>query len=119
MIGGFANNEDPETLGESLYTGCEATDDTTAVITLSRPLVRVPFGDGHAVLSPSPARQALEEGGADDVSGTAEAPTFDGTFGYENPVGTGPSSSSPGSAAASSPSPATTTTGASRPSSTS
>ncbi len=36
VMGGFANNEDP-TLGESLYTGCEATDDTTAVITLSRP----------------------------------------------------------------------------------
>ena len=34
--------------------------------------------------------KALEEGNADAVSGTGEAPVYDGTFGYENPVGTGP-----------------------------
>jgi peptide/nickel transport system substrate-binding protein len=34
--------------------------------------------------------KALEEGNADAVSGTGEAPVYEGTFGYENPVGTGP-----------------------------
>ncbi len=34
--------------------------------------------------------KALEEGGADEVSGSEDSPTFDGTFGYETPVGTGP-----------------------------
>ena len=87
VMGGFANNEDP-TLGESLYAGCEASDETTAVITLSRP--------SSAFLSAMAMRafffaspKALEEGDADAVSGTGESPTFDGTFGYENPVGTG------------------------------
>ncbi|HET6687099.1 MAG TPA: ABC transporter substrate-binding protein, partial [Jiangellaceae bacterium] len=36
VMGGFATNEDPA-LGESLYVSCEASDDQTAVITLSRP----------------------------------------------------------------------------------
>ena len=52
------------------------------------PLVRVPLGHGDACLRfASP--KALEEGNADAVSGSGESPTFDGTFGYENPVGTG------------------------------
>jgi peptide/nickel transport system substrate-binding protein len=87
-MGGFANNEDP-TMGESLYTGCEATDESTAVITLSRPssaFLSAMAMPSFAIASPA----ALEEFGADDVGGTGEAPTFNGTFGYEHPIGTGP-----------------------------
>ena len=61
---------------------------STAVIKLSRP--------SSAFLSAMAMRafffaspKALEEGNADAVSGSGESPTFDGTFGYENPVGTG------------------------------
>ena len=56
----------------------------------------------------------MEEGDADAVSGTGESPTFEGTFGYENPVGK-VRSSRVWDAAARSPSPATTLLG-SRPS---
>ena len=88
VMGGYANNED-ETLGESLYASCEATDETTATITLNRPsstflsamsLPAFSFG--------SPA--ALEEYGADDVTGSGEEPQFTGTYGTEHPTGTGP-----------------------------
>jgi peptide/nickel transport system substrate-binding protein len=87
-MGGFANNEDPE-LGESLYAGCEATDDSTAVITLSRTsssFLSALAMPAFSIASPT----ALEEYGADEVSGTAESPEFTGTFGTENPIGTGP-----------------------------
>jgi peptide/nickel transport system substrate-binding protein len=87
-MGGFANNEDPE-LGESLYAGCEARDDTTAVITLSRTsssFLSALAMPAFSIASPT----ALEEYGADEVSGTAESPEFTGTFGTENPIGTGP-----------------------------
>ena len=88
VMGGFANNEDPS-LGESLYTSCEATDETTAVITLSKPssaFLSAMAMPAFTMASP----KALEDGDADAVSGTGDAPSFDGTFGYENPVGTGP-----------------------------
>jgi peptide/nickel transport system substrate-binding protein len=88
VMGGFANNEDPA-LGESLYVSCEAADEQTAVITLSRPssaFLSAMAMPAFAIASP----KALEEGDADAVGGTGEAPVFEGTFGYENPVGTGP-----------------------------
>jgi peptide/nickel transport system substrate-binding protein len=87
-MGGFANNEDPE-LGESLYAGCEASDDTTAVITLTRTsssFLSALAMPAFSIASPT----ALEEYGADEVSGSAESPEFTGTFGTENPIGTGP-----------------------------
>lgn len=88
VMGGFAANEDPA-MGQSLYTGCEATDDQTAVITLSRPssaFISALAMPAFTIASP----KALTDYQADAVSGTGEAPTFDGTFGYEHPVGTGP-----------------------------
>jgi peptide/nickel transport system substrate-binding protein len=84
---GFADNEDSEQ-GESLYSSCEATDDTTAVITLTEPSAS--FLSGLALASFSIASPtALEEFNADAVSGTGEEPRFEGTFGTENPIGTG------------------------------
>ncbi len=88
VFGGFAENEDPEA-PEGLYSSCEATEDSTAVITLTRASSTFLSGlslPAFSMASPT----ALEEFGANDVSGTGEAPTFDGTFGYENPIGTGP-----------------------------
>ncbi|SDS98856.1 peptide/nickel transport system substrate-binding protein [Jiangella sp. DSM 45060] len=88
VMGGFAVNEDPA-MGESLYTGCEATDERTAVITLSRPssaFLSALAMPAFTIASPA----ALQEFEADAVSGTGEAPSFDGTFGYEHPIGTGP-----------------------------
>jgi peptide/nickel transport system substrate-binding protein len=88
VMGGYAENEDEE-LGESLYSSCEATDESTATITLTRPsstflsaLSLPAFSIG------SPA--ALEEFGADEVTGSGEEPQFTGTYGTEHPIGTGP-----------------------------
>ncbi len=84
VFGGFADGAAP-----SLYAGCEATDDLTAVISLTSPssaflaAMQMP---SFRIASPT----ALEEGNADAVSGTEESPAFEGTFGYENPAGTGP-----------------------------
>ena len=87
VMGGYANNED-ESLGESLYSSCEVTDEHTATITLSRPsstflsamsLPAFSFG--------SPA--ALEEYGADEVTGSGEEPQFTGTYGTEHRRGRG------------------------------
>ena len=91
VFGGFAENDPAyaESLGESLYESCEATDDTTAVITLTRPsstFLTALSLPAFSIASPT----ALEEFGADDVGGDGEAPTFDGTYGYEHPTGTGP-----------------------------
>ncbi len=88
VFGGFAANED-DSLGDSLYSSCAATDELTAVITLSKPsstfLSALSLGS-FSLASPA----ALEEYGADEVGGSADAPTFSGTFGTEHPVGTGP-----------------------------
>ncbi len=88
VMGGFAANEDPA-MGESLYTGCTAQDEQTVVITLSRPssaFLSALAMPAFTIASPA----ALQEYEADAVSGTGESPSFDGTFGYEHPVGTGP-----------------------------
>jgi peptide/nickel transport system substrate-binding protein len=85
---GFANNEDSEQ-GQSLYKSCEATDPTTAVINLTQPSAS--FLSGLALASFSIASPtALEKYNADKVTGTGEEPRFEGTFGTQNPVGTGP-----------------------------
>lgn len=88
VFGGYAESEDTS-LPESLYKSCSATDESTAVITLSRPsstfLSALSLGS-FAMASPT----ALEKYGADEIGGSADAPTFTGTFGTEHPVGTGP-----------------------------
>ncbi len=85
---GYANNEDPE-LGESLYSSCTAEDATTAVIELSQ--ASASFLSGLALASFSIASPtALEEFGADEVSGSGEEPRFEGEYGNSVAVGTGP-----------------------------
>ncbi|MGL5810351.1 MAG: ABC transporter substrate-binding protein [Nocardioides sp.] len=88
VFGGFAESEDPE-LPPSLYKSCAATDATTAEITLTRPsstFLSALSLPSFSIASPD----ALEKYGADEVGGAEDAPTFSGTFGSENPVGTGP-----------------------------
>jgi peptide/nickel transport system substrate-binding protein len=88
VFGGFAQSED-KSLPPSLFQSCEAADANTAVITLSRPsstFLSALSLPSFSIASP----QALQEYGADDVGGSADSPSFTGTFGTEHPVGTGP-----------------------------
>ena len=84
VFGGFSDGAVP-----SLYKSCSASDDTTAVITLTAPSAA--FIAGLAVPAFSIASpDALTKYEADKVGGTEDAPTFDGTFGTQHPIGTGP-----------------------------
>ncbi|MBI4943961.1 MAG: ABC transporter substrate-binding protein [Actinobacteria bacterium] len=88
VFGGFAKNED-DSLPPSLYSKCEATDATTATITLTKAsstFLSALSLPSFFIASP----KALTEFKADEVSGTADAPVFSGTFGSEHPIGTGP-----------------------------
>ena len=84
VFGGFSDGATP-----SLYKSCEASDDTTVIIHLNSPSAAFLSGlavSAFAIASPD----ALAKYEADKVGGTEDAPTFDGTFGTEHPVGTGP-----------------------------
>lgn len=84
VFGGFSDGATP-----SLYDNCEAKDDATAVVTLTSPSAAFLAGlavPAFAIASPD----ALTKYEADKVGGTEDAPTFDGTFGTEHPIGTGP-----------------------------
>ena len=88
VFGGFAKNESPD-LPPSLYKACTATDDRTVVITLVEPsssFLAALAMPAFSIASPA----ALTKYEADKVSGTADSPVFDGSFGSQHPVGTGP-----------------------------
>ena len=88
VFSGYAKNEDAS-LPVSLYKSCSADADGKAVIELSSPSASFLSGLALAAFSiSSPA--ALVKYEADKVSGTGEEPRFDGTFGTQHPVGTGP-----------------------------
>ncbi len=87
VFSGYANNED-DSLPTSLYKSC-ADDGGMAVITLTQSSAS--FLAGLALPSFSIASpKALQEYNADKVTGTGEDPRFEGTFGREHPIGTGP-----------------------------
>ncbi len=87
VFSGYAKNED-DSLPVSLYKSCTATDGK-AVIELSSPSAS--FLSGLALASFSIASpKALQEFEADKVTGTGEEPRFEGTFGRDHPIGTGP-----------------------------
>jgi peptide/nickel transport system substrate-binding protein len=70
------------------YESCEASDAATAVVKLKSPLPElVPALSLPSFSMQSP--KALEEFGADEVQGTADAPKLT-EYGREHPVGTGP-----------------------------
>ena len=83
LFKGFSDS--PET---ATYKSCEATGDSEAVVTLAKP-----FAGFIAALSlPAFAMQspaAMEEYSANDVTGTAEAPSLS-SYAKEHPTGTGP-----------------------------
>jgi peptide/nickel transport system substrate-binding protein len=84
VFGGFADTPDVP----SIYAGCEATDELTAVISLNRVSSRFPA----ALTLPSFSMQsptALQEYDADNLSGNEEAFEYS-EYGLEHPTGTGP-----------------------------
>ena len=87
VFSGYAKNEDTA-LGTSLYKDCVAQGGK-AVINLTSSSAS--FLSGLALPSFSIASpKALVEFEADKVTGTGEAPKFEGTFGRDHPIGTGP-----------------------------
>jgi peptide/nickel transport system substrate-binding protein len=89
VFGGFKTKESADVPAESLYKSCEAKGEKEAVINLSK--ASSSFIAGLAVPAFSIASpQALRQYEADKVSGTAESPRFEGTFGTQHPIGTGP-----------------------------
>ena len=91
VFGGFATfEEDSGAPKDSLYKSCEATDESTAVLTLTKPSATfIPALSQQAFSIASP--KALQEFDAD--AGTIDAEgvfTSTGTFGTEHPIGTGP-----------------------------
>jgi peptide/nickel transport system substrate-binding protein len=89
VFGGFKTHDSKDVPTTSLYSSCVAKDAATAVVNLTSPSAS--FIPGLAVPAFSIASPAaLTKYNADKVSGTGDAPKFDGTFGSKNPVGTGP-----------------------------
>ena len=90
VFGGFKENEPESGLGPSLYAGCEATDENTVVLRITKPSSSILGAlslTSFAIASP----KALQEFGADQGRVDDEGvfhPT--GTFGTEHPIGTGP-----------------------------
>ena len=87
---GYANNED-DTLAPSLYQSCEAQDELTAVITITEPssaflgaLALTNFG----IASPAALTEFEADAGTVDEEAGVFQPT--GTYGTEQPTGTGP-----------------------------
>lgn len=81
-FGGFAGDGT-----DSLYDSCEATDDLTAVVTVTRVTSKFPTILGQAAYGiASPA--ALEEFNANDVAAEGEGFVFP-AFATENPTGSG------------------------------
>jgi peptide/nickel transport system substrate-binding protein len=91
IFGGFAETDpDSGAPEESLYAGCEAVDDATVTLSLTRPSSAFIAGLALPTFSfSSPA--ALTEYEADAVSLDGEGnPVYEGSYAYEHPTGTGP-----------------------------
>ena len=83
LFKGYASNA-----ADAVYKSCAADGDATATITLNKPFAGfVPALSLPAFAMQSPT--ALEEYAADEVGGTAEAPTLS-EYATAHPVGTGP-----------------------------
>jgi peptide/nickel transport system substrate-binding protein len=84
VFGGFSDKKTP-----SLYKSCEAKDDKTAVINLTKPSASfIAALTSTAFYMQSPT--ALKKYDADKVSGTEDSPKFESSYGLQHPTGTGP-----------------------------
>jgi peptide/nickel transport system substrate-binding protein len=84
VFGGFASTPDVP----NIYAGCEATYDSTAVITLTRVTSKFPAAlslPAFSIQSP----EALQQYDADNLSGNEDALTYP-EYALEHPTGTGP-----------------------------
>jgi peptide/nickel transport system substrate-binding protein len=84
VFGGFAGTPDVD----NIYSGCEATDESTAVITLNRVTSKFPAAlalPSFSIQSP----EALQKYDADNLSGSEDALTYP-EYALEHPTGTGP-----------------------------
>ena len=91
VFGGFAQT-DPESGApeETLYQSCEATDEQTAVITLTKPsatFIPALAQQAFSIASPSALTEFEADAGTVDADGVFQP---SGTFGTEHPIGTGP-----------------------------
>jgi peptide/nickel transport system substrate-binding protein len=90
VFGGFKTQDNPDAPEESLYRSCQATDDSTAVLTLTKPsatIIPALSQQAFSIASPQALRQFRADQGRVDEEGVFH-PT--GTFGTEHPIGTGP-----------------------------
>jgi peptide/nickel transport system substrate-binding protein len=86
--GGFAESDDPTLDGTGRYKSCEATDESTAVVTLKEPMPEfIAALSSVSLFMQSPT--ALEKYNADEVKGDESAPIMP-EYATEHPTGTGP-----------------------------
>ncbi len=91
VFGGFATyNKDSGAPEDSLYKSCEATDESTAVLTLTKPsatFIPALSQQAFSIASPKALTEFKADEGTTDADGVF-SPT--GTFATEHPIGTGP-----------------------------
>ncbi len=90
-FGGFAETDpDSGAPAESLYESCEATDASTVVLHLTKPsatIIPALSQQAFSIASPKALQDFKADAGTVDEEGVFRP---EGTFGTENPVGTGP-----------------------------
>ncbi|MBK6569893.1 ABC transporter substrate-binding protein [Candidatus Aalborgicola defluviihabitans] len=87
VFGGFATQDLPSSPKSSLYASCEASDDHTAVLNLTKPssaLIPALASRYFGIVSPAAIK---EYGDSVEISGASFS--FPGKFGTEHPTGTG------------------------------
>lgn len=88
VFGGFATQDLPSSPKSSVYASCEAADDYTAVLKLTKPLsplIPALASRYFGIVSPTAVKRY---GDSVEISGASFS--FPGKFGTEHPTGTGP-----------------------------